>query len=40
VYTSSGVIAHARSQLAGFGTPQYVVIVGALPMNRGGKTFA
>ncbi|UPK74611.1 fatty acyl-CoA synthetase [Nocardioidaceae bacterium SCSIO 66511] len=31
------VIAHARSQLAGFKTPKYVVIADALPKNPSGK---
>lgn len=34
---SDAVIAHARTQLAGFKTPKYVVIADALPKNPSGK---
>ena len=35
--TSDEVIAHARTVLAGYKTPKYVVIVEALPKNPSGK---
>jgi fatty-acyl-CoA synthase len=35
--TSEVVIAHARSVLAGYKTPKYVVIVDQLPKNPSGK---
>lgn len=36
-FTSEDVIAHARTQLAGFKTPKVVVIADALPKNPSGK---
>jgi fatty-acyl-CoA synthase len=35
--TSDEVVAHARTVLAGYKTPKYVVIVEALPKNPSGK---
>ncbi len=35
--TPEDVVAHARSVLAGYKTPKYVVIVDALPKNPSGK---
>jgi fatty-acyl-CoA synthase len=35
--TAEGVLAHARSRLAGYKTPKYVVIADALPKNPSGK---
>jgi len=36
-YRSEEVITHARSVLAGFKTPKYVVITNHLPKNPSGK---
>jgi fatty-acyl-CoA synthase len=35
--TPEAVIEHSRTVLAGFKSPKYVVIVGALPKNPSGK---